>query len=170
MGTAGLFLRRLRALVDDRPTGFLWVEQGRLGASGFPASRAQVEWLRRAGVRSVLTLTEYPIPTGFLAGTGIETLHVPMQDHQPPSQESLERAAGYIKTQVGSGKPILVHCLAGKGRTMCAIAAFLMETQGVGAKAAMDRLRSIRTGAVERGQEESLFAFEKALGRGLDRR
>ena len=160
-----MFLRRVRAVVADTPTGFLWVERGKLAASGYPASRSQVAWLQRAGVRSILTLTERPLPDAYVAGLNLETHHVAMEDHRPPSQESLRRAVDYIERQTAAGRPVLVHCLAGKGRTMCAIGAYLMETRGVTADQAIAELRSIRAGAVERGQEASLEEFGRSKGK-----
>ncbi|MGD1055137.1 MAG: protein tyrosine phosphatase, partial [Nitrososphaerales archaeon] len=66
MGTGGLFLRKLRARVSDQPTGFVWVEKGKLAGSGYPASRSQLEWLRNQGIKAILTLTEDPLPGQWL--------------------------------------------------------------------------------------------------------
>ena len=122
MGTGGLFLRKLRAKIADEPTGFVWVDQGRLAGSGYPASRSQLEWLVKAGIRSILTLTEDPLPSEWLAGLDVVSGHVPMKDHVAPTVESLEGGVEFISKEVEKGRPVLVHCLAGEGRTGCVLA------------------------------------------------
>lgn len=165
MGRGGLLLRRIRAKWNDAPTGFVWVEKDKIAASGYPASRKQLIWLGQKGIKSVLTLTELPLPAKWMEDLPLEVGHVPMKDHMPPNPESLDQAADFIAAQVEAGKPILVHCQAGRGRTMCALAAFLMKNRRVGATEAIGQLRRIRDNAVERGQEQSLFAYEDVLKR-----
>lgn len=147
----------------DRPTSFLWVQDNTLAASGYPASKRQVDWLGRQGIRRILTLTESPLPAEWVGG--FEVRHVPMQDHQPPSVAALFEASTYVEESVESGKPILVHCLAGQGRTMCVIAAYLIKSKGMNADDAMCRLRRSRPGAVEERQEAILREFASQVGR-----
>ena len=90
MGTGGLFLRKLRARVADEPTGFVWVERGRLAGSGYPASRGQLEWLTHQGVSSILTLTMDPLPNELVRGLPLEIGHIPLEDHVAPGAEVLD--------------------------------------------------------------------------------
>jgi rhodanese-related sulfurtransferase len=166
LASGGVLVRRIRALWADNPTGFVWVENGKIAASGYPASRGQLAWLCKKGVRSVLTLTESPLPSEWLEGLPLEVKHVAMRDHLPPEQSSLDESADFIAAQVDLGKPILVHCQAGRGRTMCALAAYLMKTKGMGAAEAIQALRRVRRGAVEEGQETALFTFQERLKNG----
>ena len=159
LGTGGLFLRKLRARVADQPTGFVWVEKGKLAGSGYPASRAQVEWLARAGVRSILSLTEEPLPTEWTEGLDNVEGHVAMKDHQPPSAESMDEGVGFILGQEAERRPVLVHCLAGEGRTGCVLAAYLIRTKDLGADEAMVRLRRLKPEFVESRQEQSVRTF-----------
>jgi len=55
---------------------------------------------------------------------------------------------------------VLVHCLAGKGRTGCVLAAYMMAYEGKTAREAIDELRSLRGGSVERAQERNVLQFE----------
>jgi atypical dual specificity phosphatase len=156
VGKSGYVLRKLRARVADRPTGFVWVKVGEVAASGYPSSKQQVEWAKERGIARILTLTESPLPRDWM--DGVESRHVPMKDHEPPSYEALDEASSYIESSVSAKKPILVHCLAGQGRTMCAVAAYLIR-EGSDADHAVAFLRRLKPGAVERGQESSLREF-----------
>ncbi|MDV3278140.1 MAG: dual specificity protein phosphatase family protein [Nitrososphaerales archaeon] len=166
MGTTGYILRRIRAGVADRPTGFVWVQDA-LAASGYLASKRQVAWVGGQGIQRILTLTEFPLPSEWVAD--FEVKHVPMKDHKPPSDASLLEASAYIDESVRAGKRILVHCLAGNGRTMCAVAAYLIRSKGMNADDAITFLRRIRPGAVERRQEVSLREFASHLGESVVR-
>ena len=159
MVTGGLFLRKLRAKVAAEPTGFVWVQNGRVAGSGYPASRSQVEWVARAGINSILTLTIDPLPAEFTRNLDIVTGHVPMQDHQPPSIDALEKAVEFIEEQLVAGKAVLVHCLAGEGRTGCVLAAYLIKTKGLDADQAMAEVRKAKPQFVEWRQERSVREF-----------
>ena len=162
MGTGGKFLRKLRAKVEDRPTGFVWVEDHRLAGTGYPASRGQVEWLAAKGIRSILTLTEGPLPQEWTEGLGLVSGHVPMKDHQPPSIEAMGKGAEFIQRQLKEGRPVAAHCLAGEGRTGCVLSAYLILTEGLTADQAMAKLRSVKPEFVEWKQEKAVRAFASA--------
>ena len=164
MVKAGILLRRARALAADEPTGFVWIYDGRLAGSGYPASKSQVAWLGREGVSSILSLTEEPLPSSWVPKS-MNYMHVPMRDHEPPDQGSLASAAARIESELSSGRVVLVHCQAGRGRTMCAIGAYLVKGKGMRAQEALDFLRSKRPNAVERQQEDSLREFAASLPR-----
>jgi len=164
MGTGGLLLRRLRARLLDSPTGFSWIYPGRLAASGFPSSKNQIRWAEGRGVNSVLTLTETALPVEWFSGESAKVKQIPMDDHKPPSLELLDELASYIEDEVEGGRTLLVHCLAGKGRTGTALAAYLVKKEGMSAADAIEFLRERRPGSVERGQETSLREYEAFLG------
>ena len=164
MGTGGLFLRRLRARVSDQPTGFVWVEKGKLAASGYPASRSQLVWLVDHGIDSILTLTPEPLPKEWVKGLPLEVEHLPMIDHQMPKVDTLERGASFIQNQVDGGKTVLVHCLAGEGRTGCVLGAYLIKDRRVGATEALKMLRKVKPEFVEWAQEKALYSYGTTLG------
>jgi len=159
LGTGGIFLRKLRAKVFERPTGFVWVEDARLAGSGYPASRSQLKWVSGKGIKTVVTLTESPLPPQWLEGLDLEVHHIPMKDHLPPGRESLDAAARTIQESLGRGKATLVHCLAGQGRTGCVLAAYLIRSRGIAAGEAIATLRSISPLFVEQGQESSITEY-----------
>jgi atypical dual specificity phosphatase len=161
LGTGGLFLRKLRARIAEQPTGFVWIEKGMLAGSGYPASRGQLEWLRGQGIRAILTLTENSLPSRWLDGLELEVRHIPMRDHLAPGTANLEEAAAFIQDKVKAVRPTLVHCLAGEGRTGCALAAYLIKDRGVTAEEATRILRRIKPLFIERAQENAVVEYER---------
>jgi len=159
LGTGGLFLRKLRAKVVDEPTGFIWLEKGKLAASGYPASRSQVEWLSKSGIRSILSLAEQPLLAEWTQGLDIVVGHVAMEDHRPPSVAALSESVNFVLDQLSKGRPILVHCMAGEGRTGCVLAAYLIQSKKIEAGEAMNTLRKLKPGFVEWRQEQALREF-----------
>jgi atypical dual specificity phosphatase len=158
MGRTGRVYRRIRANFTDSPSFFTWVRDARLAASGRPYSKGQVDWLRDNGVTAILTLTEDPLPSDWTRG--LETRHIPLNDHAALSPSEMRLGAEYIATALSEGKVVLVHCLAGKGRTGCVLAAYMMAYEGKTARQAIDELRSIRGGSVESPQERNVLEFE----------
>ncbi len=164
MGTGGVFLRKLRAKVSDQPTGFVWIEKGKLAGSGFPASKNQVEWIVSQGIDVVLTLTEKALPAAWVEGIPVNVKHIPMKDHAAPEVTALETAASYVHGQLNEGHTLLVHCLAGEGRTGCVLAAYLIKERQVSAEEAMSTLRTLKPSFVEAAQERSVYEYAKGTG------
>jgi len=148
--------------VADEPTGFVWVEEGRVAGSGYPASRSQVEWLVDAGINSILTLTVDPLPPRYTKGFDVVVSHVPMIDHAPPALDGMAKAVEILEGQLRNGRVVLVHCLAGEGRTGCAIAAYLIRTRNIGAEEALSILRKVKPEFVEPRQEQAVRDFESS--------
>ena len=163
MGTGGIFLRKIRAAVEDEPTGFVWLEPGRVAGSGYPASRNQVDWLVKEGAKAILTLTEQPLPEDYLDGFDLVAGHVPMKDHQGPSTKALNEAVDFILAQLKTGRPVVVHCLAGEGRTGCVLAAYVIRTRGAGGKEAISIIRKAKPTFVEWQQEKAVEEYSDSL-------
>ena len=118
-----------------------------------------LEWLHHQGIRAVLSLTETPLPSEVLARHGMEVLHLPVPDLQPPTPEGLLRALGFIDRQRSMSRPVAVHCLAGQGRTGTVLAAYRIRA-GASPQQALAEVRAICPGAVSaRVQERAIEAF-----------
>ena len=154
-------MRKIRGAVADQPTGFVWVEEGKLAASGYPASRRQLEWIRNQGIDSVVTLTEKPLPDSLRSGFEMSFDHVPMNDHNPPSAEELAKAVSLVQEKLKAGRKVIVHCLAGEGRTGCVVTAYLMMSKSLSAEEALEAAREIKSEFVEWSQEKSIYEFAK---------
>ena len=166
MGTGGVFLRKLRARISDRPTGFVWVVDDRVAASGLPASRNQILWLTRQGIAAVLTLTEDPLPASSTEGFSIQLEHVAMKDHGVPSAMELDRGVKFVTAQVEAGRKVLVHCLAGEGRTGCVLAAYVMVAKKTSPQQALSTIRKVKPEFVEARQEQAVIDYASALAEG----
>jgi len=94
----------------------------------------------------------------------LEVRHIPMKDHLPPDGASLGEAAKFLEQSLGAERVVLVHCLAGEGRTGCALAAYVMLRKGETAKEAIEDLRRIKPQFIERGQEAALYDLERLTG------
>lgn len=154
--------RRIRALFTDSPFNFSWVDEG-LAVSGRPVTRDQIQWLHKNGIRSILSLTEDRIPPLFLEGFDIVYEHLPIIDHEPPPLETMLKSVRFIDEMRRQGRPVLVHCAAGQGRSGTIVAAYMMYSKGMSGEEALRWIRAIRPGSVDPVQEESLRAFEAYL-------
>jgi atypical dual specificity phosphatase len=140
-----------------------WIVEGRVLAMAMPWAE-QYPALRGLGVRAVLSLTGR-VPEG-LAEAGMASLHVPIRDFHPPTQEQLDRGVGFIEAGVAAGTAVAVHCAAGRGRTGTFVAAFLVSG-GLPAADAIREVRRRRPGSVETIEQErsvAEFARRQAAG------
>lgn len=163
MGTGGVFLRKLRARVSERPTGFVWIEKGKLAGSGYPASRGQLEWISASGINVILSLREEPIPIEWLKDLPTTVKHMPIRDHTNPDLSTLDKGAAFIQERLKAGDTVLVHCLAGEGRTGCVLAAYLIKDRRIGPDQALEILRKIKPEFVEWAQEKSIREYGEKL-------
>ena len=102
----------------------------------------------------------------YLAQTGqlpteIERIHAPIPDFAPPDPETRDRAVAFLAEHVGAGRPVLVHCGAGYGRTGTILACYLVFS-GMDADAAIALVRERRPGSIETpAQEDAVRAYAK---------
>ena len=135
---------------------FGWIREPQVAGMAYPEPGAPAE-LQAVGVGAVLSLTERP-PNVAFASAGIVHAHAPFVDFGTPSQSQLDTCVAFIREQVADGRGVVVHCMAGQGRTGTVLAAWLVD-EGLGGEEAVAEVRRLRPGSIEtRGQVGVILA------------
>ena len=164
MTKIGNAYRRFHGIISDRPTNFSWVTEGKLAGSGLPVTEDEFKWLVDKGIKSIVTVREVPLPSQWFDGGDIDYMHLMVEDYGAPTMEVLDEAVNHIDKKIRSGKAVLVHCAAGKGRTGAVLAAYMIKKENLTADQAIEKIRLLRPGSVQSiTQETALSMYEKYL-------
>ena len=74
----------------------------------------------------------------------IDILCVLLEDGKGNKKHEVELAVDFIDSIVSSGERILVHCQAGRSRSVCIVAAYLVLYNGIGVNDALSLIQSKR--------------------------
>lgn len=162
MSKPGNFWRKIHGRVTKRPTNFSWLLEGRLAGSGMPTSFEEINWVRKQGVKSIITMTERGLPDSWVEG--LEYLHIPTEDLSAPDIDKIDTAVDFIHERIKNEDPVMVHCAAGIGRTGTILASYLVKYQNLTAKDAIAKIRQERPGSIQsESQEIAVTFYEKFL-------
>ena len=156
--------RKVHGTVTGRPDNFSWIIENKLAGSAIPTSIDEVKWAIDQGVKSIVTIREETLDESWIKD--VNYLHVLSNDMSVPEFVDLVHAVDFIHRRITNNEPVLVHCLAGMGRTGVILACYLVKYQKMSASEATEKVREERPGSIQSyPQEEIIFRFEKSLGR-----
>ena len=154
--------RKVHGTVTGRPDKFSWLIENKLAGSGIPTSINEVQWVIEQGVKSIVTVREEPLDDDWVKD--VNYLHIMSNDMGVPEFNDLGHAVDFIHRRITNKEPVMVHCLAGLGRTGTVLASYLIKYQNMSADEAMEKVREQRPGSIQSyPQEEIIFQFAKSL-------
>jgi len=156
--------RKVLGTVTGKPDNFSWLIENKLAGSAIPTSNDEMQWVIEQGVKSIVTVREKPLDDDWVKD--VNYLHVSSNDMGVPEFVDLTYAVDFIHRRITNNEPVMVHCLAGMGRTGTILACYLIKYQKMSANEATEKVREKRPGSIQSyPQEEIIFRFEKFLKR-----
>ena len=156
--------RKVHGTVTGKPDNFSWLIEDKLAGSAVPTSIDEVKWVIDQGVKSIVTVREEPLDDEWVKE--VKYLHIMSNDMGVPEFVDLGSAVDFIHRRITNNEPVMVHCLAGLGRTGTILACYLVKYQNMSADEAIQKVREERSGSIQSyPQEEIIFRFSKSLQR-----
>ena len=154
--------RKLHGMITGKPDNFSWLIEGKLAGSAIPTSKDEVKWLQEEGVKSIVTIREVPLDEDWV--DEMKYLHVLSDDMGVPSFDDLKNSVDYVHERIQNNEAVMVHCLAGLGRTGTILACYMIKYQKMSAEDAIQHIREKRHGSIQSFvQEEMIFQYAKTL-------
>jgi len=156
--------RKVHGTVTGRPDNFSWLIENKLAGSAIPTSIDEVKWVIDQGIKSIVTVREEPLDDDWVKD--VNYLHIMSNDMGVPEFVDLGSAVDFVHRRITNNEPVMVHCLAGQGRTGTILACYLVKYQNMSADEAIQKVREERPGSIQSyPQEEIIFRFSKSLQR-----
>ena len=154
--------RKLHGMITGKPDNFSWIIEGKLAGSAIPTSKDEIKWMQEQGVKSIVTIREVPLDEDWV--DEMKYLHVLSDDMGVPSFDDLKNSVDYVHERIQNNEAVMVHCLAGLGRTGTILACYLIKYEKMSAEDAIQHVREKRHGSIQSFvQEEMIFQYAKTL-------
>ena len=154
--------RKVHGTITGKPDNFSWLLENKLAGSAIPTSIDEVQWAIDQGIKSIVTVREEPLEESWIKE--VNYLHTHSNDMGVPEFGDLVSAVDFIHRRITNNEPVMVHCLAGMGRTGTILACYLVKHQKMSADEAIQKVREERPGSIQSfPQEEIIFQFAKSL-------
>ena len=151
--------RKLHGMITGKPDNFSWIIEEKLAGSAIPTSKEEIDWIKQEGVKSIVTIREEPLEDEWIKD--VNYLHVHSNDMGVPEFNDLVFAIDFIRRRIEENKPVMVHCLAGLGRTGTLLACYLIKYENMSADDAVQKVREERPGSIQSfSQEEIIHKFQ----------
>ena len=160
MTKIGAAKRKLHGMITGKPDNFSWIIEEKLAGSAIPTSKEEIDWIKQEGVKSIVTIREEPLEDEWIKD--VNYLHVHSNDMGIPEFSDLVNSVDFIHQRITNDEPVMVHCLAGLGRTGTILACYMIKYEDMAADDAIEKVRRERHGSIQSfSQEEIIFRFEK---------
>ena len=154
--------RKLHGMITGKPDNFSWIIEKKLAGSAIPTSKEEIDWVKQEGVNSIVTIREEPLEEEWLED--VNYLHIHSNDMGVPEFDDLINSVDFLHQRITNDEPVMVHCLAGLGRTGTILACYLIKYEQMSADDAIQKVRNKRHGSIQSfSQEEIIFRFEKSV-------
>ena len=126
-----------------RTMNFSWVLEGELAGAQGPAGHRDLYFFYSHGIRSIVRMEEHTV-AGDTGDANLVDLYELVPDFTAPKQDQIRRMVEFIDAQVRTeGRPTVVTCYAGIGRTGTVLACYLVHCGSTAAEA-VQRIRELR--------------------------
>lgn len=139
---------------------FSWIIDGELMVSSLPENYTMLRLLKSAGVKAIVSMCDMPFSEDTIAEYGFHHINISVPDYAKPTLTQLKTFIRWAVFMKRMKQPILVHCMAGYGRsaTMCAV--YLVIIKGMKANDAISEVREIRSDHSIETAEQEAFVHE----------
>ncbi|PSO50885.1 MAG: phosphatase [Cyanobacteria bacterium SW_9_44_58] len=124
---------------------FSWIIPNRLAVGSFPTQSYEISYLSRAGITSVLCLTEpqeIPVPQQVYNRFVWRNIAIPDgATGGVPKVEQFQQACAILSRWHHNGHVVYVHCLAGVGRAPSICIAYLAQMEGISLQEALGKVQ-----------------------------
>ena len=100
--------------MPERAEPFTWIIKNKMAASWWPDA-SEIEIYKREGIKVIINCSEFDNRKGF--SKDFEYFHINIPDFGTPTESQLDKFLEITSKYGANGDPIVVHCVAGCGRT-----------------------------------------------------